>query len=166
MLYICVSTFSFCLRPTNSVSESLPFKTRRYSQFVLLPHILSFSLFSSLLPSFSLFLFFFPSRFFQSSVGEKYIFVHGMKPLSPTPSSSTRNTLFSSYSLTHTFSLSLLFTMSDLRSTTKPDFRERTLENTWIRVERSATENVGETKRGRSRGKGNARFGTELEVST
>lgn len=136
MLYIRVSTFSFCLRPTNSLSDSLPFETGRYTYIHSLSFFNSRSLFLSLSFSpllrsfFSLLLFFFPSRSFQSSVGEKYIFVHRMKPLSPTPfGSTTRNTLFSSYSLARTFSLSLLFT-SDLRSTTEPDFRERALENT------------------------------------
>lgn len=55
MLYIRVSTFSFCLRPTNSLSESLPFETGRYSRFILLQ--LTFSLpLSFFLSSLSLFL--------------------------------------------------------------------------------------------------------------
>lgn len=55
MLDIRVSTFSFCLRPTNSLSESLPFETGRYSRFILLQ--LTFSLPLSFFLSFSLSLF-------------------------------------------------------------------------------------------------------------
>lgn len=134
MLYIRVSTFSFCLHPTNSLSDSLPFETGRYTYIHGLSFFNSHSL--SLFLSRSLPLS--PSRSFQGSVGEKYIFVHRTKPLSPTPSGSP-NTLFSSYSLTRTFSLSLLFTVrSEVRHEARFS-RESAGEHIWIRVERDAT---------------------------
>lgn len=115
MLYIRVSTFSLRLRPTNSLSDSLPFETGRYTYIHGLSFFNSHSLFllffspslclsvSLFLSLFSLFLFFFPSRFFQSSVGEKYIFVHRMKPLSPTPSGSPLLRVILSSPLTYSY---------------------------------------------------------------
>jgi hypothetical protein len=114
-----------------------------YSRSVLLQHT-----FPALTLSLSLSLSFFLSRSFQSSVGEKYIFVHRTKPLSPTPSGSP-NTLFFSYSLTRTFSLSLLLTVrSEVRHEARFS-RENAGEHIWIRVERDATE-----KRHRRNGEG------------
>ena len=134
MLYIgiYISTFSFCLRPF-----SLTFSICRdetiyiYSRFILLQ--LTFpALFLSFLLFASLFLFFFPSRSFQTSVGEKYIFVHRTKPLSSTlsrlPNISLLLLLPYSFRM---FSLSFLFTTSDLKSVSKRDFRKRALKNTY-----------------------------------
>ena len=96
-----------------------------YSRFILFQ--LTFpALFFSFLLFASLFLFFFPSRSFQTSVGEKYIFVHRTKPLSPTLSRLPNISLLLllTYSL-RMFSLSFLFTTSDLKSVSKRDFRKR-----------------------------------------
>lgn len=113
------------LRPTDSFSDSLPFETGRYTYIhctVLLQTACS-ALRPAFAPSFS----FVPARSFQSSIGEKYIFVHRTKPLSSTPF--PRLILFCPLARTHTFSQSLL-PHSDLRSATKLDFRERTPERT------------------------------------
>lgn len=70
---IYVLVYFLRLRPTDSLSDSLPFETGRYTYIhgssFFSPHFLH--CFSLLLP-FSPFL----SRSFQSSIGEKYIFVH------------------------------------------------------------------------------------------
>lgn len=144
MLYIRVSTFSLCLRPTNSLSDSLPFGTGRYTYI----HGLSFfnsripssSLFPSLLLPRSFFLSSFLSRSFQSfSVGEKYIFVHRVKPLSPSPAL-LRVILPSS--LTHSY----IFLVTLIRRDRSEVYHEARFsrgsvrEHIWIRVERDATE--------------------------
>lgn len=83
---IYVLVYFLRLRPTNSHSDSLPFETGRYtyihsSSFFSLHFLHCFSLLSPFSP--------FPSRSFQSSIGEKYIFVHRARNhhrrLSPRP---------------------------------------------------------------------------------
>lgn len=110
------------LRPTNSLSDSLPFETVWYGIhiFTVRPSLARISCTASRFFSLSILVF---SKLYRREI---YFRPSCAKPPSPTLSASS-NTLLSSLTLshTHTFSPPLLFTASDLRSATKPDFRRR-----------------------------------------